>query len=267
MRVGVFVLCGLLAACSDPAARRDLSEAVSTKPASNAGDSTLAYEHTITVQLDEEVLPARIRELREACTPEPHGCTLLDVSSTSTRGQPMGSLRMRLAPAGVQAMIALASRDGEVTAHRTHAEDLAEPVADTERQLTLLTTHRDRLAELMKNRTLAVDQLITVSKELASVQTQIDTLTTQRANLRRRIDTELLDISLSLPPQEYEASATPVRDAFREFGTNVRFATAGVVRFLAYVLPWLVVIVPGLLLLRLFWRWITRWLGRREARS
>ena len=28
--------------------------------------------------------------------------------------------------------------------------------------------------------------------------------------------------------------------------------------------PWLVIILPGIVLLRLFWRWITRWLVRRE---
>ncbi len=260
-------LSAMLVACADSSRPESSGLQEGTGRTAKAPDSTLAYEHTVSVELSKDVLPGRIRELREACTPARHGCTLLDVSSDSIRGQPRGSLRMRLAPAGVEPMIALASKDGEVTAQRTHAEDLAQPVADTERQLTLLTTHRDRLTELMKNKALAVDQLITVSKELASVQTQIDSLTTERANLRRRIDTELLGIELALPDAAYEASGTPVRDALREFGLNVRLATAAVVQFLAYLLPWLVVIVPAIFLLRLFWRWITRWLARREARA
>jgi hypothetical protein len=37
-----------------------------------------------------------------------------------------------------------------------------------------------------------------------------------------------------------------------------------VIRFLAVLLPWLVIILPGLLLLRLVWRWIGRRLVRKE---
>jgi SMC interacting uncharacterized protein involved in chromosome segregation len=101
---------------------------------------------------------------------------------------------MRLAPGGVDPIIALASKDGEVTARTTQAEDLAQPVADTERELTLLRVHRDRLAEFMKNKELKIEQLITVSKELATVQAQIEALASQHANLRRRIDTDLLTL-------------------------------------------------------------------------
>ncbi len=160
----------------------------------------------------------------------------------------------------------MAGEGGEITSRNTHAEDLAEPIADTERQLALLTTHRDRLAEFMKSKDIKVEQLITVSKELASTQSQIDSLGSQRANLRRRVDTELLTINLSLPRQAYEAEQSPVRDAFRSFGSNLRDALADVIRFVAALLPWLVVVLPGLILLRLFWRWITRWLARRELR-
>jgi len=90
---------------------------------------------------------------------------------------------------------------------------------------------------------------------------------TQRANLRRRIDTELLTINLWVPAAAYQAARSPISDAFSEFGSNVADAAGAVVQFLAYLLPWLVVIVPAIFLLRLFWRSITRWLTRRETRA
>jgi hypothetical protein len=170
---------------------------------------------------------------------------------------------MRLAPGGVDPIVALASKDGEITSRNTSAEDLAEPVADTERQIALLTLHRDRLTEFMKSKDIRIEQLIAVSKELATVQSQLDSLSTQRANLRRRIDTDLLTINLSLPRQEYTSERTPVRDALRSFGSDFREAVGMVIRFFAVLLPWLVVILPGLFLLRLFWRWIGRRLARR----
>ena len=228
---------------------------------------TLAYEHTVSIETSKDLLPTRLREVEAACnTDSPSGCTILDVSLNSQQDLPHGSIRMRLAPTGLEPIIALASKDAKVTGRSTHAEDLAEPVADNERQLALLTLHRDRLTELMRGK-LNVDPLITVSKELATVQSQIDALSTAGANLQRRIDTDLLTINFSLPMQVYAADQSPVTDALRSFGSNFREAVGMVIRFLAVLLPWLVIILPGLFLLRLFWRWIGRRIVQREQRG
>jgi hypothetical protein len=230
-------------------------------------NESLAYEHVVSVEISKELLPTRMQEIQDACnTNKELACSLLDFSTSSNESVPRGSIRMRLAPTGVSSIVELSAKGGEIVSRNTHAEDLAEPIADTERELALLTTHRDRLAEFMKSKDIKVEQLITVSRELASAQSQIDSLSTQRANLRRRVDTELLTINLSLPRLAYAAEQSPVLDAFRSFGADLKEAMASVIRFTAFLLPWLVVIVPGLILLRLFWRWITRWLARRELR-
>jgi Domain of unknown function (DUF4349) len=114
----------------------------------------------------------------------------------------------------------------------------------------------------MKSRDLKVDQLITVSKELATVQAELDAAATQRANLRRRIDTELLDIELTVEGTSYGGANTPVRDAIRSFTSDFANAIGMVISFVALALPWLVIVLPGIVLLRVFWRWI----GRRLAR-
>lgn len=229
---------------------------------------TLAYEHTISIELSKETLPDRVREIEAACAADrASGCTILDVSLRSHEDLPNGSIRMRLASRGVGPIIEMAAKDGKVIARTTQAEDLAQPVADTERQLALLSLHRDRLAQFMKSKEIKIDQLITISKELATVQTQIDSLGAERANLQRRIDTDLLTIQLTLPQQDYVAERSPVMDALRFFGSDFREAIGQVIRFVAILLPWLIIIVPGVIVLRLFWRWITRWLARRERRG
>jgi len=116
----------------------------------------------------------------------------------------------------------------------------------------------------MKDKSLKVDQLITVSRELATVQTQLEAAATTRANLHRRIDTELLTFNLSVPTMATSVQPTPIRDALRSFAADFTEAIAQVIRFVAAVIPWLVVIVPGIILLRLFWRAVGRWLARRE---
>ena len=228
-------------------------------------DRTLAYEHTISIEISKDLLPTRIKEVRAACDMRKElACTLLDVSSREEFGVPSAHVRMRVAPTGVEALIEIASRGGHIAARSTHAEDLAEPIADTERELSLLSTHRDRLSGFLERKDLKVDQIIGLSKELSSTQTQIDTLNTQKANLLRRTNTELLNLDLSLPSQPYTAEQTPIWDALRTFGSNLGDAVAQVIRFSAFLLPWLIIVVPGIVLLRLFWRWITRWLARRE---
>ena len=149
----------------------------------------------------------------------------------------------------------------------THAEDLAQPVADTERALSLLGVHRDRLVDIMKRKDLQIEQLITVSKELATVQSQIESTTSVNGNLRRRIDTDLLTIGLSPPMADIFSETTPVSDALRASGSNFREAMAMVIGFVSALVPWLFVVLPGLVLLRMFWRWVGRWLGRFERRA
>lgn len=228
---------------------------------------TLAYEHTVTIELDGEVLAARVDAVRSACAAdEQHGCTILNVS-TSVRGQvPEGTISMRLAPGGVDALIALASDAGEVLQRTSHAEDLAQPLADTKRQLDLLTLHRERLTELMQRKDIGVEQLITISRELAGVQTQLEELARTDATLRRRIDTDLLTLRFQVPNAEIYDHRTTIGEALRTFGANFRDAIAAVITFVAYLVPWLVIILPGLFFLRWFWSALGRWMKRRESR-
>jgi hypothetical protein len=227
---------------------------------------TLAYEHSVSIEIAKELIASRSDEIQKTCRSDTSmACALLDVSTNSDERFPSATLRMRLAPNGVDSLIAVAARDAKVTMRNTHAEDLAEPVADTERQLALLTTHRARLDELMKSRTLTVDQLITVSRELATVQTQIEQFSSTRANLRRRIDTDLLTINITAPAHDISAAQSPVSDAIRSFGIEMKQAFAQVITFIAVLLPWLLVLIPGLFALRWLWRRAGRSLRRRDT--
>ena len=242
-------------------------EASGSSPTNEARD-TLAYEHSVSVELDKETLPERLLEIEAACKADPaSSCTIIESSLRWRERLPNASIRMRLAPRGVEGLITLANRDGKVVERTTNAEDLAQPVADTQRNLALLGVHRDRLADIMKRKDLPIDQLITVSKELATVQSQIESASSTHANLRRRIDTDLLTIGLSPPMAEIFSETTPVSDALRASGANFREALAMVIGFVCALVPWLFVVLPGLVLMRMFWRWIGRWLGRFERRA
>lgn len=226
--------------------------------------TSLAYEHTVSIELAKDSVSARVKEVWGTC--ESHkefACTLLDVSVHAQLDVPSGRIRMRLAPPAVDSMIDVAAKGGRITARSTHAEDLAEPIADTERELSLLSTHRDRLGEFMKRKDLKVDQVISLSKEISDADRRPEHAESKFAAPRgyRAFDDR------TCPSKEaYGAEQTPIRDALRSFGVDFRDAVAQVIRFTASFLPWLVIIVPGIVLLRLFWRWITQWIVRREQR-
>jgi len=242
--------------------------AAAAPPAEPQRRDTLAYEHSVSIELDRKVVPARLREIEAACTSgKPVECTVLEVNLQRQDDIFTGMIRMRIAPQGVDPTIEAASQGGAVSSRFTRAEDLAQPIADTQRKLALMTTHRDRLVDIMKSKDLKIEQLITVSKELATVQTEIDAASTQQAQLRRRVDTDLLTINLSPTRAEYFSQQTPIRDALRLFGSNFREAVSHVISFIAIVLPWPVIVLPGLYLLRAFWSWIGRTLARRQQRK
>jgi hypothetical protein len=67
-----------------------------------------------------------------------------------------------------------------------------------------------------------------------------------------------------VPADDIASARTPVSDALKSFWTELTDAVAQVIRFVAALIPWLVVIVPGLVLIRIFWRAVGRWLSRRE---
>jgi hypothetical protein len=229
-------------------------------------NNSLAYEHRLSIEIAKELLAERVEAVRAACIADTeNGCTLLEISDQSRQEVPEGSVRMRIAPKGVDTISKLAAEGGSVTSRLTSAEDLAQPIADTERQLALLNLHRERLMELMRRKDIGVSDLITVSRELATVQSQLEEFGAQKANLRRRVDTELLSINWSPPLGTFQSAQSPITDALRSFGADFREAVGQIIVFLAYLLPWLAIGIPALILLRWLWRRIGVWVARQRA--
>jgi hypothetical protein len=229
-------------------------------------DRTLAYEHTVALEVKKEDLARRVKDVQSACGSRAElGCTLLEIAVDEQADIPSARISMRVAPGEVDSMIGIAAQGGgRVTSRTTHGEDLAQPMADTERDLSLLALHRDRLSEFLTRKDLTVQQVIDLSKEISSSQAQIESLTARKANLRRRVDTELLTLNFSPPATAYAAVRTPVRDALRSFTDDFSGALALVIRFAAVLLPWLVLGVLAFLLWRLSVAWRSFPVPRRD---
>ena len=216
------------------------------------GAEFLAYEHSVGVDTGE----TRVRPLYEkvvaACKADTaNGCMLLDSSLDSGRYM-HARISLRAKPAGVQKIVALVAAEGELTSQGTKAEDLGRPVMDSRKRLEMLRQYQAQLQALEKKSGNNVDALIKVTKELATVQTELEEATAANSLLMQRIDTDLLKISISA--QGKHSFWSPVKRSLGNFTENLSEGTANAITALAYILPWLVGFGIMFPLLRKGWR-------------
>lgn len=232
--------------------------------AANAGTRTraqpeerrryLAYEHSLVIDAARDRVGALYRQAQEACEKEAAEQCVILRASLDTRGDNYNaSLRLRARPAAIRRIAALIAGQGEVVNQGLTADDLTGPVTDSEKRLAMLTDYRTRLEGLRERAGANIEALIKVNQELAQVQSQIEASTGERARLMQRVDTELLSISIYTP--ENRSAWRRVGRALTNFGQEFANAVAAAVTFVAYLLPFSVVLVAFIWAARRLWRW------------
>ena len=219
----------------------------------------LAYTHNRTISVPTD----RLRDLLETHMTQcedagPENCL---VTSSNVYGLETdfasGNLALKASPDWAIPFLeglpeSLGEFNSSVYASSTSTVDLTAQIIDTDARLAAQTTLRDRLQQLLESREGDLGELLSVERELARVQSELDSYESQLANLRQRVS--MSDINLSYEARVSPTSQSvwrPVTDAFGDFFRNVAFALSSIVTILAFVLPWLPVIV-GLIWLFMF---------------
>ena len=224
---------------------------------------TLAYQHTLALEVAEDKVMQVFSAGQAACHALAGQCTVMraQVRGLSGEGDAMRSrqgasteLTMRAAPAAIPQLIAAFGTQAKVTLQSTTAEELAGPLEDGQKKLALLTDYRDRLEGLRVRAASDIDNLIKLNHELAEVQGELEAAAGKQASLRQRVDTELLDVTISA--QSQQAFWRPIGQSLSEFGASLSQGTAIAISGAAYLLPWLVLLS--------FVAWIARKLWRRR---
>lgn len=223
---------------------------------------TLAYSHEVNVELDGALIPKRVEALRESCVAAKDACSVVNMQSSNDKFSISAEITLRLAPEKVSDMTALAAKGATITSRHSAAEDLGASIKDNEQRLIALKKYRDQLNSVLARKDINPDQLIALSRELATTQSQIEELSMDRSKIQQRIDTELLTVRMVTPDQQRVNQETPIKDAFSRFGANFRYAIASVISFIAGFIPWLIVLVPGFAALRWLWMRTGRLFGR-----
>jgi hypothetical protein len=219
--------------------------------------TALAYESEVALRLPAEAIGARIDAVQQACQQAKFGdCAVLGASREGGP-RPGGRIVLRIAPAGVEPILKLAGEGGELASRSTHAEDLAQQVADTRMTQDRLEKEHARLLAFQQRSDLKVADLLALSQRLAEIEAQAEQARRDAGQQRRRIDTQLVTIDYTATGGEQRRSA--VGSALSDSGQIFADSVAFLIRLVAGLLP----AALGALLLVGLLRW---WWRRRRRR-
>ncbi len=210
--------------------------------------SMLAYEHTINIRADAETIPRHLANAQAACVRQKFGACSVLVVNQQGGDNPTAALTVRIAPTGVEQVIAIASQGAEIESRSSQAEDLAVVVQDNAALRDRLEREHKRLGEFQERRDLAVADMIALSRQLAEVEAQLQASERESAQHQRRLETNLL--TLHFFPHRSETGQNEIVQAFRDVGGTVSSGTAWTIRALAFLIPLLFLLV----VLVTFWR-------------
>jgi hypothetical protein len=249
-----FIVAIAMSACSrNNAAGGAMPVSVASKVQRESPEhSTLSREHSVVIDVPESELETRFRSVADHCaTDSAHHCTILQ-SDLSTGQYPSGLIKLRIDPGAVEDLVAFASSLGKLEHRSTTVEDLADAIQDTQSRLEMLTNYRKELLALQAKAATNIDAAIKIASELSTVQSNLERAGGEAAFQTKRVTTDIVTISFAVAEQR--AFWRPVREASRDFLGNLSNGLSQAITAVAYILPWLLVIVPGLYLVRFLWR-------------
>ncbi|WP_033887448.1 DUF4349 domain-containing protein, partial [Pseudomonas aeruginosa] len=224
----------------------------------------LAYEHRVGIRLPAARIDAQLAASRDACNSERFGqCDVLAIEQRGGIGH-YAELTVRIVPDGVEKLVAAAAEGGTLESRQTRAEDLAQAVADTRQQRERLQREYQTLQQYQGRKDMSVGDLLALAKEIAAVEAQLADNAQAGAQQQRRIATNLLTLSFSSEAQP-DSRLGQLATAAGQLLDDLVDGTIAAMKFFAYSLPFLVVLLPLGLLLRGLWRWLRR-PGKNEAR-
>lgn len=252
LRVLLLGVVALVAGCGDPGYDRLGATAGGAAQAEAGDDATLAYEHTVGVQLDRAAIVPRLQAIQSACREARFGaCTLIEAQQ-SAGDRPYARAVLRLVPDGIEPMIALAGEGGDAGERSTRTEDLAVAMRDTATEQDRLARELQRLQAFEARGDLSVADMIALSERVAAVEAQAETARRERAQQRRRVDTQLLTIDLRA--RDGEQGRGEIVRALGEVGATLAMGTAWTIRAAAFLLPLGLVLLAVAFGLRAWWR-------------
>jgi len=183
---------------------------------------TFAYGFRVPA---DTIRPLQERHADMCETKGPQVCRIISMDSGEREGDyAYGNLSIAVASGqarqfGKALTAASGQMDGELTSSSIQGEDLSKRIVDTEARLRARTILRDRLMEVLRNRSGTVAELVEAERGVAQVNEEIDQARSWLAEMRGRV-------AYSTMTLEYEAGAPsqggfvdPIRGALGSLAT------------------------------------------------
>lgn len=245
----LFLLCCLaLSACSRPVETGAPGQAALQE----GRGAFLAYEHSLAIDTGSARVGLLAEQLIAACHADrENSCTLLE--STSAQGRdPSAQVKFRARPAGIAKLVALARSGGTLQRQQVHVDDLAKSIVDSNKRLDMLTAYERKLQQLEGKAGNSVDAMMKLSKELATVQSELEQAMGQNAHLLQRVNLDLL--SIQIDARQQRGFWSPIGSALADFTSNLSQGLSHLITGLAFILPCLFALLAAWLAGRKLWR-------------
>lgn len=269
-----------LAACNQPKAESSAAEAamdervavdlVAPAPPS-AGANTaiavavpqLAYSYEYSFVLPAARLEAMVASHQKACDAAgPVTCQVISARGSNDKDSASLSrtLELRVTPAWLKTWQSRLDADikkanGRISRHSVESEDLSLQIVDTEARLKNKEALRDRLAEIVRSRPGKIADLVEAETQLAQVQGDIDAARSSLNVMKKRVAT--VHLTLTYESEAVAASQgtfAPLGEAMNSIVRNMVWALASLIHLIAYAVPFVLLGIGAVWLLRRWWK-------------
>ena len=150
---------------------------------------------------------------------------------------------------------------GDVASQSVSAEDVTKDIVDTDAKVRAKQALAERLLALIRDARGGVADLVAAEKAYADVQEELDAARSLQAALRRRV--AMSQVEIAYASDAHSGVTAPLAQAADTAGATFVTSLAAALTFVVAAIPWLLILIPLFLVLRLGWR---RWRERRRAR-
>ena len=240
---------------AEPAVYSEQSEAPVANNESVDIKRYVAMRHHIVVESSSADLEANFNRVTEQCLKLKCQIMTAEINRDLQYGMPNAHLAMRLPPEAFEKFFAGLAKTTQVVQHRRESEDKTNQVIDADAHIKNLTELRNRLRAMLANHTANITDLIEIERQLADTQAQLDTIMGTRKLLA--LETEMIEMDIAFQSQSKMTESgffAPIFEAWHNAGHLLMNSFAGLISFVAVIIPWLIIVLPSGVFLRRVYR-------------
>ncbi len=215
----------------------------------------IALRHHLQIETPAEQMQAAFDAAMAHC--EALSCQMLSANynKETPYSPPSASLSVRVPPRNVAIFLDGLAKNGEVMQHGRDSEDKTNQVVDADARIKNLTELRDRLRVMLTDKSAKFKDLIEVETQLANTQSELDSFTSMRKALS--LETDLVAVNIDFTAAQgitEQGFFAPVARALKDAGHVMMESFGSVITFVMSAIPWLLIGIPLILLVRKFWQ-------------